>query len=249
MLTLPDFSLESWLWVAGATFIAGMAKAGLPGLGMLSVLLMSMAMDPRESTGGLLLSLIAADLTAVALFRQSAQWKMVLKVLPAALVGVVLGYFLMKRIPADQFKPVLGWIILSMVALHLVNRWAGKRLETFVQGHGFAAPMGMLGGITTMMANAAGPVMTIYFLAMKLKKMEFVGTVAWFFCLINLFKVPFSIALGVMNFSTVGMTLVVLPLIVIGVFTGRKLVILLPQVVFEWTALVLSAVGGLRLIL
>jgi len=109
--------------------------------------------------------------------------------------------------------------------------------------------MGLLGGITTMLANAAGPVMTLYFLALGLPKMEFVGTIAWFFFLINLFKIPFSISLGIMKADTVPFTIVVLPAMLAGMFIGRWIVLRLPQRTFEILTIALSVIGGLRLIL
>lgn len=246
---LPELSVWGWVAALMAAFCAGLAKAGIVGIGMLSVILMALAMDARSSTGLLLLILVAADLGAVLMYRQSAKWKALWRVIPPGLAGVVLGYLIMGHIPEKIFRPVIGWIVLAMVALHIMNNLLGKRMEQFVHGHAFGWPMGLLGGITTMLANAAGPVMTLYFLALGLPKMEFVGTIAWFFFLINLFKVPFSISLGIMKANTVPFTIVVFPAMIAGMFIGRWIVLRLPQRTFEILAITLSAIGGLRLIL
>jgi len=246
---LPDLSFGGWAASLLAAFCAGLAKAGILGVGMLSVVLMAMVMDARSSTGLLLLVLVAADIGAVWIYRRNAKWRVLRRIIPPALAGVIIGYLIMGAIPAGIFSHVIGWIVLSMAVLHVINRLFGKNMEQYVHGHGFAWPMGLLGGITTMLANAAGPIMTLYFLALDLPKMEFVGTVAWFFFLINLFKIPFSIHLGIMKLDTLPFTLLVLPAMVAGMLLGQWIIVRIPQRIFEILVISLSAVGGLKLIL
>ena len=75
-----------------------------------------------------------------------------------------------------------------------------------------------------MMANAAGPVFALYTLAVALPKLEMVGTSAWFFFLINAFKVPFSLWLGLIHGATLTLNILLLPAILAGVFMGRWVV-------------------------
>ena len=118
------------------------------------------------------------------------------EVLPPALAGIVCGWLLMPHIPAQSFGPLIGWLTIALVVLVLVQKFAPRLMNFAVEHPGIAWPFGWLAGSTTMIANAAGPVMTIYLLACRLPKFEFVGTAAWFFFAINLFKVPFSASSG-----------------------------------------------------
>jgi uncharacterized membrane protein YfcA len=119
------------------------------------------------------------------------------------------------------------------------------------QGWWFPVTMGLLAGTFTMMANAAGPIMVIYLLAMRLPKTEFVGTGAWYFLLINLVKVPFSAShgLGLINANTLQLNLLLAPLIVIGALAGVRLVKFVPQKTFTKWMQILAALGALQLLL
>ena len=90
--------------------------------------------------------------------------------------------------------------------------------------------------------------MAIYLLAMRLPKMEWMGTAAVFFFLINVFKVPFMIELGLINWQSVTGNLVLLPAVLIGAALGRKLLKKINQRLFENLALWMSAVAGLKLL-
>ena len=109
--------------------------------------------------------------------------------------------------------------------------------------------MGLLAGMTTMMANAAGPVMGLYLLSVSLPKAEFVGTSAWFFFLINLVKLPFSAQLGVVTRESLAFNAVLCPLIVAGLFLGRIIIQRIPQKTFDTLVLMFAVVASLKLLL
>ncbi len=192
-----ELNLLDWATIAFCAMIMGASKTGIPGLSILAVpLIANVFTDTKESTGLLLGILILGDIFAIIYHRQNAEWKHVIQLLPAALCGIVAGYFGLKVINNDQLKPVIGIIVLLMLGL---NYW---RMNSKNEDKNIPAPawlafwLGFLAGITTMMANAAGPVMIIYLIAMRLPKMEFVGTAAWFFFIVNWIKVPFSAILA-----------------------------------------------------
>jgi uncharacterized membrane protein YfcA len=108
--------------------------------------------------------------------------------------------------------------------------------------------MGLLAGITTMMANAAGPVMAIYLLAMQLPKTEFVGTGAWFFFVINWLKVPFSVNLDLITAQTIKFNLTMLPLIVVGAVAGILILKRIPQKAFGVLVQILAAAAAVKLL-
>ncbi|MCM8769962.1 MAG: sulfite exporter TauE/SafE family protein, partial [Candidatus Omnitrophica bacterium] len=160
--------------------------------------------------------------------------------------GVVVGYLAMGKISDQQLKPLIGTIVLAMLA---INYWQNKKSEQSIPtGRWFAAAMGLAAGITTMMANAAGPVLVIYLLAMRLPKIEFVGTAAWYFFLLNWFKVPFSTSLGFINRESLMLNLLVLPAIALGAVLGIVVLNRLPEKIFTATVQSLAALAAIKLI-
>lgn len=111
-----------------------------------------------------------------------------------------------------------------------------------------AVGAGVAAGFTTMVANAAGPVMALYLLTTRVDKMRFVGTNAWFFLLVNLSKVPFSAGLGLFPTSTLVLTVVLAPVVLVGTVIGRRLLRVLDQRRFERYTLVASLIAGLVLL-
>ena len=231
--------------LCGAAFITGFSKSGVPGIGILIPVLAAMAMPARASTGFILPVLIEGDCVAVGYWRRRAAWKGLLRVLPWAALGVVAGYFLMRRISDAIFRPLLGGMILAIVGLDLLRRAA--KAELMPENRAVAAVIGVLAGIFTMLANAAGPVMTVYLLSMRQSKEDFVGTSAWFYFIVNLFKLPFSAALGFVTWSSLGLDLALLPLVLIGSVAGVLVMKKLPQRAFNLIAQVLAIAGGIRL--
>ncbi len=218
-------------------------------MGMITILVMAQILPARESTGAVLPMLLFADCFAVAVYRQHARWGDLWPALPPALVGIVLGYFLMQQIPDGSFRPVLGWIVFTMVGLQAANRWMPALLQRIPHTRGFAWVMGCISGVATMLANAAGPVMTVYLLARGLLKYEYVGTAAVFFLVINLVKVPFSFGLGLITWESLRLNLWLLPAILAGILLGKQVVHRIPQRLFELLLLLFAAAAALPLVL
>jgi uncharacterized membrane protein YfcA len=112
----------------------------------------------------------------------------------------------------------------------------------------FAVGLGFMAGVTTMMANAAGPIMIIYLLAMKLPKIEFVGTGAWFFFVVNWLKVPFSTKLDLMTAASVKLDLMMLPFIAIGAVMGIFFLKRIPQKAFTAVVQILAVAAAIKLL-
>jgi uncharacterized protein len=231
-------NLEPWQWalaVLGA-FIAGVAKAGIAGLGILCVAIFTNILPAKQATGLVLPLLIIADMFAVASYRRHTVWRH-------------LG-----RLDDTAVRRLIGGIIVAMLALHVWRKWAARRGrsdETLVaQAPAWFAPAtGVLAGFTTQVANAAGPVMTLYLLAMRLPKMEFLGTGAVFFLGLNLFKVPFMAGLGMITPASFLTNLMLAPAVVAGALAGRWAVQRINQQWFENIALGLTFTAGLKLLL
>ncbi|GAB4431940.1 MAG: sulfite exporter TauE/SafE family protein [Chloroflexi bacterium OHK40] len=241
--------LEPWQWLLGAlgAFLVGIAKTGIPGLGILSVAIFGLAFPTRDSVGLVLIMLICADIVAVSAYRHDASWPHLWRLFPWAVAGIIVGYLALGRVNEVQMRRLLGAILLGLSLLQLLR--ARRPAAPANEPHWLFAPLtGVTGGFTTMVANAAGPVMVIYLLAMRLPKLSFVGTSAWFFFLLNLFKVPFSASLGLINPSTLGISLALGLVAMAGAGFGRPLVERLNQRVFELTALGLTFVAALLMV-
>ena len=243
------FELLPWQWglvVLGALLI-GVSKTGIAGLGVLAVAIYANILLARQSTGIILPMLICADVVAVAAYRRHAVWGHLWPLFPWVVVGVVTGYFTMGHINDAQVRRGIGAILLVMVALHF---WRRQRAGNEPVPHTlwFSALTGVLAGFTTMLANAAGPVMILYMLAVGLPKMEFLGTGAWYFLIVNLFKVPFSFQLGLITPGTLQFNALLLPAVIAGALLGRLVVKHINQMWFETLALALTLVASARLL-
>jgi len=247
--------LLPWQWVLlflGAIFV-GMAKTGLSGLGTLFIAIFASVLPTKQSTGLILPLLIFGDLVAVYSYRRHTQWPQLIRLFPWAAAGVVAGYFALNRIDDGQARVLVGTIILVLLGMHLWSRKRAQRMFEAWKEKGPPAPLvvgtGVLAGFTTLIANAAGPLMSIYLLALRLPKLEFLGTSAVYFLLLNLFKMPFMMNLGLVNASSLKVNAVLLPAVWGGALAGRWLVHRIDQRWFEAFTLTMTAVAGLKLVL
>ena len=166
----------------------GVAKTGITGISLLFVSLFASIMPARRSTGVVLPLLILGDIVAVLSYRRHAQWGHVWRLFPWAAAGVVVGALAIGRMDEHQTRLAIGAIVVALAILHLLRR-ARPGVPVQESAAWFAPLIGMLAGFTTIISNAAGPLMVIYLLAMRLPKMEYMGTGAVFFLMLNLFKV------------------------------------------------------------
>lgn len=243
--------LEPWQWAlaAVAALGIGLSKTGIPGIGILIVALFALAVGARESVGVVLPLLIAGDLMAVATYRHHADWKQLRRLFPWAILGIVAGFLAMDSLKGEKpFERLIGVIFVVLVGMQL---WRKRHPKTEDVPHGklWTPAMGFLAGFLTMLANAAGPVMMLYMLGMGLPKLAFMGTGAWYFTCLNLFKVPFSIKLGIINWSSLTLDLVLVPLVLLGALAGRAILPRINQAAFEAIALTFTVVAAIKLLL
>ena len=246
---MPSLTPIQWFLAATAALGLGLSKAGLAGIGLFHVVVFAFLFGARESTGYVLPLLIAGDICAVIALHQHVRWEYVRRMLPPACVGVILAAFFMGRISDTSFRPLIGWIVLVLAVMQAVRLrwpdWMGGVPHTPVA----VWTIGLFAGAATMLANAAGPVIALYCIAVGLPKFEVVGTLAWFFFIINVFKLPFSAGLGLIRSSTLMLNVVLVPAVMVGVFSGRWILHRLPQRVFELLMLIFAVIAALRLII
>lgn len=245
---MDAISVMGWIILGVSTFLIGLSKTGLPGVGILSILLIASVVPARASTGLVLPMLILGDVFAVSYYHRHAVWSHLVKLLPFAVIGVVIGYFAMGYVNDIQLRRIIGGIVLGLLCL---SEWRNRHIQdedAIPSSWWFAATLGLFAGVTTMMANAAGPIMVIYLLAMRLPKNEFVGTGAWYFLLVNCFKVPFSGGLGLINMESLKFNLILAPMVVLGALSGIAVVKHIPEKVFQIAVTWLAAAAALNLL-
>ena len=230
---IETLSLFQWSILSLAALCIGMSKTGVQGMMLLIVPYMAMAFGAKESTGVILPMLCLADIMAVAYYKRIADWKVVAKLLPTALLGFLVAIFVDKLIPAQGFRQLMGWTLALAMAVMIWSEIFGKE-NRWMKKWWYSALFGLLGGFTTMIGNAAGPVMSVYLLSMRKEKMEYIGINAWFFLVVNLLKVPFQIfAWDNITWSSFSLNLMMLPVIGIGALLGIRLVKLFPEKAFR----------------
>jgi uncharacterized membrane protein YfcA len=245
--------LQPLQWTVGAlgAILAGISKTGLAGLSALSVAVFAKVFPSKQATGLVLPMLILGDFVAVLTYRRHAQWHYLRKLFPWTAAGVVLGYFSLAHVSDRGARYLIGGIIICLAALSYWWRYQSSRAEqrALTVHWSVGASIGVAAGFITLIANAAGPLMAMYFVAMRLPKLEYVGTAAVFFMLLNLFKVPFMVDLGLINIASIKFNLMLAPCVLLGIAVGRWLLARINQSAFEQTVLILSATAGILLIL
>jgi uncharacterized membrane protein YfcA len=240
-----------WIIAVLGALMVGISKAGITGLSILSVALFTHVFPSSKQASGLVLPLlIFGDFVAVLSYRTHAQWRFLWKLMPWTAAGVVLGYFALGHISDRTARTMIGVIVVSLCALSYWRRYLTVQTqETTGASHwALAAALGIIAGFVTLVANAAGPLLAIYLVAMRLPKMQFVGTAAVFFMLLNLFKVPFMVKLGLITAQSFEFNLLLAPAVLLGALLGRWLLIRINQQLFERLVLALSAIAGILLI-
>jgi uncharacterized protein len=250
------FDTPAWILAAFAAAIVGLSKTGVPGIGMLFVAIFANLMPTKQASGFVLPLLIFGDLVAVLSYRRHTEWSHLRRLFLWTGAGVVLGALAMNHIDNRQAQLLVGGIIVTLVAVHLWRKRPASASDSDRRSQvsnfnlsWFAPTIGILAGFTTLIANAAGPLMAIYLLAMRLPKMAFVGTSAVFFLLLNLFKVPFMVGLGLITTDSFKFNLLLAPAVLGGALLGRWILPRVSQAWFERLALALSAAAGLKLLL
>jgi uncharacterized protein len=246
---VPDLMWFGWALLGVAAVIVGLSKTAVPGAGTVAVAIFAAVLPARQSTGTILLLLIVADLFAVVTYRRFTNWKTLLRLAPAVIAGILVGVVFLFFADDTWVKRTIGVILLAVIAITLFRRRMTAPVGDAGPHRLAAATYGTLSGFTTMVANAAGPVMSMYFLAMRFPVKEFLGTAAWFFAIVNLSKLPFSIGLGLITVPGLLVDLVLVPLVVAGALFGRWLAGRLNQVLFERLVITFTVIGAVYLLI
>lgn len=253
-----NFEPRQYLLGAIAALIIGFSKTGVPGTGILAVTLMADAFGGRLSVGATLPMLILADCFAVAFYRAHTDWNRLKQLVPWVVAGLLVGTVFLKELgdhPAwrDPLNPIIGGIVLVMLALTMLRKKLGDRLVPHSPTG--TAMTGGVAGFSTMVSNAAGPVMQIYLVATGMNKERMMGTAASYFFIFNLSKVPLLLwltwdnpARPMITVPTFLLNLALFPMILVGALAGKRLLPVIPERAFNSAVLALTAVAAVKLL-
>lgn len=245
---LSAYSAGSWALILVAAFIIGLSKAGLKGIDMLNVTIMAIVFGGKASTGIVLPLLCVADIGAVLYYNRHAQWKHFWKLIPWMVIGILIGVFVGKELNEAVFRKAMALIIIVTVVIMITMEF--RKTESTPTNKLFVSGTGLAAGFTTMLGNLAGAFSNIYFLAMRMPKNDFIGTAAWVFLVINLFKLPFQV-LYWKNITPVTLKtdLFLLPALALGFWAGLKIVVRIKDDNYRKVVIVLTLIGAVVIFL
>ncbi|MEV7734178.1 MULTISPECIES: sulfite exporter TauE/SafE family protein [unclassified Streptomyces] len=255
MDTMTLWHISGWGFaaLAAAAVLVGFSKTAVSGANTVSLAIFAAVLPARASTGALLPILIAGDVLAVLTYRRHAHWPTLWRLFPAVAVGVVAGTLFLRWADDGIVRTSIGAILLFMAGVTLWRRRAAGAAEepdavATRTGRVKARSYGVLGGFTTMVANAGGPVMSMYLLSAGFRKLGFLGTSAFFFLIVNVSKVPFSVGLGLIDGHSLLLDLALVAFVVPGAFLGKWAVNRINQKLFEQLVIAATIVGGVQLL-
>ncbi|QAY66572.1 sulfite exporter TauE/SafE family protein [Paenibacillus protaetiae] len=245
-----DYTVLQIVVTAIGALLVGFSKTGMPTLGIFVAAMLASIFPARESVGLLTPILITGDIIAILYYRKTVVWKYLVVLLPWVLAGIVAGYFVLGEISNGQLSVLIGALVLVLIVLFLFQGRLEKAMNfSFSKSRAVNGSLGILAGFTTMIGNAAGSIMSVYLLSKGINKTTFVGTNAYFFFIINLIKVPFTVYLGLITPHSLTLNAWMIPVVAIGALAGFKVLPHIPQKLFQRIVLALAAIGAIYLIL
>ena len=233
-----------WVLILLAAFIIGLAKAGLKGIEMMNVTIMAIVFGSKASTGLVLPLLCFADIMAVFYYKRHVQWPRFWKLIPWMMVGILLGVYVGKDLSEALFRKLMAIIIIITVVIMIVMEY--RKATPIPDNKLFVISTGLAAGFTTMLGNLAGAFANIYFLAMRMTKNDFIGTAAWLFLVINLFKLPFQVIYWKnITGATLQTDLWLIPALIAGFFAGLKIVAHIKDDSYRKVVIVVTFLGAM----
>ncbi len=246
-VSIFDFTLLQWILAVLCGIIIGFSKTGIGGMGILVVPIFAAMFGGKPSVGLVLPMLCIADIFAVKYYNRHAKWNYVIKLLPWAFVGILVGTLVGNELPDIWFKRSIALVVLASLGV-MIWRDFGMKEQSIPDQWWFAALLGLVAGFATMIGNAAGPIMAVYLLAMHLPRHAYIGTGAWYFMIVNLSKVPFHVAVwGTITWDTLAFNGLLIPAIVVGALAGIWVIKRIPEKPFRFTIIGFTALASFYL--
>ena len=247
-MEIINLSVGQWLWIIISACLIGFSKTGIGGFSMPVIPIIAGIFGGKESTGIMLPMLIIGDVFALYYYKSHAKWNIIKKLLPWVFVGLAFGVIVGDYINDKQFKIVISISVLVCLIILIYTEKKQDNLKV-PSSIWFYALTGILSGFTSMIGNAAGPIFSVYLLAMGFKKNSFMGTTAWFFFIINLSKVPLQVLFwNNITFETVLLNIFIVPAIALGAVLGALTIKKINENFFRKLILVMTAIVAIKLL-
>lgn len=246
---LLGMNLNQWFIIILIAFLVGFSKTGISGVMMLAIPILATAFGGRDSTGIMLPMLVVGDIFAIRYYHRSADLKSVITPLPWAMAGLVAGVIVGNYISDNAFMKLIGIIVLLCLGILIYTEVKGQNFKV-PNAPWFYIAVGVLSGFASMIGNAAGPIFSIYLLALGLKKNNYMGISAWFFFVINLSKVPLQVFVWHnIDLRTLTIAAVMIPVIAIGAVLGALILKKINERVFRYLVIGMTSIAAVRLLL
>ncbi|MBE0600451.1 MAG: sulfite exporter TauE/SafE family protein [Firmicutes bacterium] len=244
---MMDYTALQWIWLGVAAFAAGLSKMGLGAVIMLVIPVVASLFGGKESTGLMLPLLMTADVFAVLYYRKNIRFQEIRRLLPWLCAGLLIGLLVGRYINDVQFKAVLSVTVVICLA---------SMIYADVKGRPVAVPdrllvyalAGILAGFTSMIGNAAGAIVTMYFLSRGYQKDSLISTSVWLFFILNLIKLPLQVFvwhnIGISGLYT---ALILIPVVLAGAVAGAYAVKRINEKVYKIVLYVMILIAAVAL--
>ncbi|MBN1218653.1 MAG: sulfite exporter TauE/SafE family protein [Anaerolineae bacterium] len=228
--------------------LTGLSKGGFGGtMGALGTPLMALVMPANQVVGLLLPILIIADVFAVTSYWQRWDKRLLILLLPGAIVGVLIGTLFIASVSPDVLRQGIGVITLLFVLYKVFEKFIfGSTKYQSHNWYGLAA--GAVAGFSSALTHTGGPPITIYLLMQEITPQVFIATSALFFMVLNWIKVPSYFYAGLFEFNLLWRVAWLLPLLPLNVWVGKWAVTKINRIMFERVILFFLAVSGVLLL-
>lgn len=246
---MPEYDFISLLLLVAAAILIGFSKTGILGASLPAVAMITYTFDAKVASGFMLTLLIIADIPAVLKYGRFGKPKDMLRLLPPALLGIILGAIVGDWLDEGQFKLLMGLMVLVCLLLILYGQIFKKEIKA-PDNKLFHIIIGVLSGFFSMVGNAAGPIFSLYLISMSFDRNKFIGTAAWFFFTVNLIKLPFHIFMwGTITGTSFKYTLAMVPFILLGAIVGIYLIKRIKEKHFQMAVSFMTALAALYLMI
>ena len=252
VIDIAALTTITWVLLVVASLLVGFSKTAIGGIGMVSVAIFAGVLPAKASTGLVLLLFLVGDVFAIRAYTSFTDWAVLRRLSPAVVIGIAVGAVFLLMAGDVAVKRTIGLILLVLVSVATAQKLRGRGGEAAVDNTppsvALVASTGSISGFTSMVANAGGSILSLYLLRLRLPVMVFLGTTAWFFFSVNIVKLPISVALGLLDWSTVRLTVVLAAAVAVGALVGRAVAKRMSLADFEWVVLTVTFAAALNLI-
>jgi len=243
-----DLTTFQWILVIFCAFLTGIARTGIFGVMLLVVPLLSLQMPGRSAAGLILPLMVAGDFIAAFVYRKTFNRKVMLQILPWLILGVGIGALIGGAVSNRLFKMIMAGTTFTCMTFAIWNEI--RRGKPVALKSWIIVFVGILSGFASMIGNAAGPVIAVYFIALNLKKVEYVSSIIWLFWIVNLLKLPSHIFLWkTVDLSVLKFDLILVPALCAGLAAGVWIIRKIPEKPFRMVILASIFAAGIVLLI